>query len=69
MREKSPRCSGLTVAIRPDHHKGGFGEALGLEPSFGATGAIVSQRLLGNDAFKSMLSAGLEKGLTLSAKF
>ena len=30
MREQSPDGSGLAVAIRTDHHKGGFDEALGL---------------------------------------
>ena len=66
MDQQSPDCSGLAVAICTDHHKGGFGEALGLQPGLAAARGIGCQSMFGNDAFKSMLSAGLEKGLTFT---
>src|SRR6478672_8362243 len=46
MCEQRPKRSGLTVPIRADHHKGRFGEALGLEPGLAATRAIGCQRML-----------------------
>ena len=56
MREQSPDGSGLAVAICTDHHKGGFGEAFGLQPGLAAARGIGCQCMFGNDALKSMLS-------------
>ena len=40
VREQRHECAGLAVAVCPDHHKGGLGEALGLEPSLAAARPI-----------------------------
>src|SRR5262245_23353481 len=40
VREQSPNRSGFAVAIRSNNNKNGFGKALDLEPSLGATRAI-----------------------------
>ena len=61
MREQSPECPGLAVTISADHHKGGFSEALGLEPSFGATRAIRCQPMFGHNALKPPVRTCLEE--------
>jgi hypothetical protein len=43
VREQRHECAGLTVAVCPDNYKGGFGEALSLEPSPASTRPIGCQ--------------------------
>jgi hypothetical protein len=64
--KQSPQRSRLAVSIRTDHHKVGFHEALGLEPSLAATRPIGCQGMFGDDALKRALSAGLEQGGTIT---
>ena len=68
MSKQSPKRSGLAVPIRADHHKGRLGKAFGLEPSLAAARAIGCQCMFGDDAFKSLLSAGFEQGITITIK-
>src|SRR5262245_25391709 len=66
VREQSSRRSSFAVAIHPDNDKDGFGEALGLEPSLGATRAISCACLFGDNALKPMLGTCLEEHSTIT---
>ena len=68
MSKQRPKRSGLTVPIRADHHKGRLGEALGLEPSPASTRPIRCECMFGDNAFKFLLSAGFEQGITITNK-
>src|SRR5262245_4523953 len=66
VREQSSRRSSFAVAIHPDNDKDGFGKALGLEPSLGATRAISCACLFGDNALKPMLSTCFEERGTVT---
>jgi hypothetical protein len=67
--EQGPKCSGLAVPVCADHDKSGFGEALGLEPGFGAARAIRRDCLFGNDALKAPVSTCLKERGTVAYPF
>jgi hypothetical protein len=73
--ERSHRCGPgapltprLSVTICTDHHKGGLGEAFGLEPRLAATGAIGCQRMFGDDPLKLSLCTCFKQGSTIAVE-